>query len=417
MQKYRLCAAALFTAALLPAADVANPNVRVIEEIVAKVNNDIITRGELEKVRQQIEAEIRVQKRLDGAALEKEVRQAQADALRDQIDQLLLVEKGKELNINVDADLNRQLADIQVKDAHEPDPDKFHKWVEQQSGGMPFEDVKQQMKNRMLTQRVIGQEVGRNINVPQPEIQKYYDDHKTEFVREEMVFLSEILIAPTDKSPAGWAAAEKKAKDIATRARNGEKFPQLAKDYSGADTAKNEGELGSFKRGMLIKPIEDVVFKQNKGYVTDPIKTDNGYEILRVNERYAAGQAALEDVKDQIMERLYMPRMQPKLREYLTKLRQDAFLEIRGGYVDSGAAPGKDTSWKDPATLKPETTTKEEVASRKKKKKLLGVVPIGSGGGKAKKSDELEPPPLPSTSAPAAAPAPVSPTPGDGATK
>ena len=69
-----------------------------------------------------------------------------------------------------------------------------------------------------------------------------------------------------------------------------------------------------------------------------------------------------------------MPRMQPKVREFLTKLREDAFLEIRAGYVDSGAAPGKDTAWKDPAQLKPQTTTKEEVAARKHKKKLLSHV-------------------------------------------
>ena len=113
--------------------------------------------------------------------------------------------------------------------------------------------------------------MGRNITVPQAELQKYYDEHKTEFVREEMVFLREILIVPADKTPAAKAAAEKKAKDIVARARKGEKFPQLARDYSAAETAKNDGELGSFKRGMLRKEIEDVVFNQNKGYVTDPV--------------------------------------------------------------------------------------------------------------------------------------------------
>ena len=391
--KYWLGVSALVAGGLLPAADVGTTgNVRVVEEIVAKVNNDIITRGELDKTRAQLEAEIRAQKGLSGPELEKEVRQHQADALRDQIDQLLLVQKGKDLNINVDPDVTRRLADIQTIDAKEPDPDKFHEWIRQNSGGMSFEDVKQQMKNGLLTQRVIGQEVGRNINVPQADIQKYYDAHKKEFVREEMVFLREILIAPTDKTPAAKAAAEKKAKDLVARARKGEKFPQLARDYSAnPETAKNDGELGSFKRGMLRKEIEDVVFNQNKGYITEPVDTPNGFEILKVEERYAPGQASLEDVKNEIMEKLYAPRLQPALRAYLTKLREDAFLEIRGGYVDSGAAPSKDTSWKDPATLKPETTTKEEVASRKKKK-FLGVIPHMSSGNNP---NAIAPPPLP----------------------
>ena len=80
-----------------------------------------------------------------------------------------------------------------------------------------------------------------------------------------------------------------------------------------------------------------------------------------------------------ITERLAAPKMQPKLREYLTKLRDDAFLQIRDGYVDSGAAPGKDTSWQDVAQLKPETTTKEEVAARRRKK-FLGIIPHGRVG-------------------------------------
>jgi peptidyl-prolyl cis-trans isomerase SurA len=328
-------------------------------------------------MRAMIEAEVRAQKGLSGAELEKEVQARHADALRDKIDQLLLVQKGKDLNIKVDAEITRRIAEIQAQ-SKISDPDKFHEWVRQQSGGLPFEDVRQNMIDQALTQKVIGQEVGSKINVPQADIQKYYDAHKTEFVREEMVFLREILIASTDKSPAAMAAAEKKAKGIVERARKGEKFTQLARDYSAAETANNDGELGAFKKGELTKQIEDAVFTQNKGYVTDPIQTPNGWEILRVDERYAAGQASLDEVKNEVMDRLYSPRMKPALRAYLTQLRQDAFLEIRGGYVDSGAAPNKNTAWQDPATLKPETTTKEEVAARKKKK-MLGIIPHGSG--------------------------------------
>lgn len=383
LQQFRLPAAFVFAAAALLAADTvptvpANPNVRVIEEIVAKVNNDIITRGELERQRVQIEAEIRQQKGLSGDELAKEVKQKQADALRDKIDQLLLVQKGKDLNINVDPEVTRRLADIQVEQKIS-DPDKFHEWVSQASGGMPFEDVRQNMKDQLITQKVVSQEVGSKISVPQQEIQKYYDAHKAEFIRQEMVFLREILIKPTADSPAGWAAAKKRAEEVVQRARANEKFSQLVRDYSAAETAKNDGDLPPYKRGEMPKELEDAVFTKNKGYITDAMKVASGYLILKVEDRYAAGQASLDDVKNEIMDRLYSPQMQPKLRTYLTQLRQDAFLEIRGGYVDSGAAPNKDTSWKDPSVLKPQTTTKEEVAARKHKKKMMGVsVPFTS---------------------------------------
>ncbi len=142
-----------------------------------------------------------------------------------------------------------------------------------------------------------------------------------------------------------WPLAEKKAKDISARARKGsEKFGDLARSYSDAPTAQQDGQLGSFKRGDLRKEIEEIVFKANRGYVTEPIRTPDGFVILKVEDRYEAGQASFADVQNEIMEKLYAPKMQPEIRKYLTELRKDAFIEIRGGYVDSGAAPGKDTS-------------------------------------------------------------------------
>ena len=348
-------------------------DVRVVEEIVAKVNSDIITRGELEGTRRTIEAELRKQG-LTGAALEKALKDQANDALRDQIDQLLLVQHGKDLNINVDAEVTKRLAAIQV-DSKIADPDKFHDYIHEGTG-MSFEDFKQKLKEQMLTQRVIGQEVMSRMVPPHSEIEKYYEEHKKEFVRQEQVFLREILISTEGKTPDQVAQAEKRAKDLVARARKGEKFGELARQYSDAETKENFGELPPYKRGQLNKKLEDVVFKEKKGYVTDPVRLPNGFLILKIEERWEAGQAPLSDVENEIQEKISMPQMQPKVRELLTKLREDAFLEIRAGYTDSGAAPGKDTSWKDPAQLKPETTTKEEVAAQHHRKRLLWVVPI-----------------------------------------
>jgi peptidyl-prolyl cis-trans isomerase SurA len=122
--------------------------------------------------------------------------------------------------------------------------------------------------------------------------------------------------------------------------------------------------------------LENVVWTMKPGEVTKPIKTEHGFLILKVEEHTKAGQASLADVEDEIREKLYSPRMQPKIREYLTQLRKSAFLEIKPGFVDSGAAPGMDTRWKDPAQLKPETVTKAEVIEKTRHKRLLWLVPI-----------------------------------------
>jgi len=208
-------------------------------------------------------------------------------------------------------------------------------------------------------------------------LQKYYDEHKQEFLREEQVFLSQIVLSTEGKTPEQAAAAEKKAKDLVARGRKGEKFSDLARDNSDdAETGKNGGYIGAMKRGLMDKQIEAVVFKEKKGYVTDPIKMPVGFVILKIEERFEAGQASFDEVKGQIHETMIQPKMEPKVRELLTRLRESAFLEIKEGYIDSGAAPGKDTRWKDVAQLKPQTITKEEVAARQKRK-LLWVVPAG----------------------------------------
>jgi hypothetical protein len=172
------------------------------------------------------------------------------------------------------------------------------------------------------------------------------------------------------------------------RARKGEKFTDLARQNSDGPTAQNDGELGSFKKGQLRKEVEDIAFSHDKGYVSDPVRTPAGFEIYRIEERYAAGQAAFDEVENQINAILAEPRGAPKVREYLAKLRENAFMQIKPGYVDSGAVPGKDTAWKDPAQLRPQTTTKEAVAATQRRK-FLKVIPYG----KAVKDDSPAPPP------------------------
>ncbi len=393
----KFISALLALAASLPAAEI-----RVIEEIVAKVNGDIITRGEIDRGRKVLEAELKAQN-IPTARAKEILNEKEKSGLREQIDNLLLVQRAKELNINVDPEVTRRIAQIQME-SKLTDPDKFQQWVREQAG-VPFEDFKAQMRNQLLTQRVVGQEVGSKISIPKAEVKKYYDEHQGEFIRQEQVFLREILISTEGKTEADLAAAEKKARDVQARAKKGEKFHELARDNSDAASAKEFGDLGAWKKGQLDKQIEDVVFKERKGFITDVIKMPAGFLILRVDERHAEGQAAFEEVENEITERLYGPRMEPKLREHLTKLRENAFLEIRQGFVDSGAAPGKDTTWKDPAQLKPETTTKDEVRARKKKK-FLKIIPKPGfpGRGSKAESDVSAPPPAGN---PATAPAPA----------
>ena len=345
-------------------------DVRVVDQIVAKVNGDIVSQDEIQKVSREAQQEMR-QANVQGQEAEKLLEEKLKNALRDRIDELLLIQKGKELNINVDADVSRYMASLQ-RQSGITDSEKFHDYVRQQSG-TSFEDFQAESKNQALTRDVIGQEVGRKISVTDKEISAYYDTHKNDFIREEKVFLSEILIAAQNKDAAGMAAAKKKADTIAAQAKSGSRFGDLAVANSDSATAKERGALGGYKKGELSKDIETAVWTLPKGGITPPIQLAAGYDIFKVEDHPKAGLAPLVDVRSEIENLLYGPKMQPRVREYLTQLRTQAFLQIKPGFIDTGSAPGQDTKWQDPATLKPETVTKREVAEKTRRKKLLGI--------------------------------------------
>ena len=345
----------------------------VIEQIVAKVNGDIVTRSDLDLLRKQLAAELQ-QRGGTPVQIRDEMKEREKDLLREKIDSLLLIQRGKDLDVKVDNDVSKRLAEVQA-DAKIADPDKFQQWIKENTG-KSYEDFKQDLKNNILTQKVVGQEVGSKINVPHEQVVDYYEKHKASFIRKEQVFLREILIAVDSKDPAVIAAAGKKAKDVVARARKGERFSDLVRDNSDALTAKQGGDLPGYAKSDLSPELVAAVWEKAKGYVTDPLHVAAGLLILRVEDHFKEGQATLAEVEGEIKEQLYMPLFQPKIREYLTQLRQTAFLEIRDGYADTGAAAGKETRWQDPALLKPDTVSKEEVSTRKRKKKLLWVMPI-----------------------------------------
>lgn len=365
----RICALALFLAwTAAPVATAADP--LLVEQIVAKVNGDIITRTELDRELQQLEASIRAR----GATpeqLQKELEARQPDLLRDRIDALLLIQRGRELSINVDQEVSKYLGQMQAN-SKIADPEKFQAWLREQTK-MSYEDFRAEVRDGLLSQRVIGQEVSSKINIPRPDVEKYYAEHKDEFMRKERIFLREIFVSNEGRTPE---LAEKRANELLQRARRGERFAELARDNSDSVTAQEGGLLPPFERGVLDKRFEEQTWDKERGHITEVFKLDAGFIIFRVEQQHREGLAELEEVEGEIREKLFEPRIRPRIREFLTELRRDAFLEIREGWTDTGAAPGKDTSWTDPAMLRPETVTKEEVMSQIRRRRLLWMLPV-----------------------------------------
>jgi len=304
---------------------------RVLEEIVARVNDDIITKSDYDRSKQQLRQDLGQQ--YFGADLEREMAQREKNVLRDLIDQLLLIQKAKELGINVDTELVKTL-DRYREENHLKTLDDLEREVARQ--GVNYEDFKSNIRNSLYTQAVIRQEVGRRIQITQDEINKYYESHKKELERPEEVKFREILISTEGKNDTQVKEAAKKAADLVARAKKGEEFADLAKKYSDGPTAKDGGEQDYIQRNLLLKEIADVVFAMKRNQVSDPILTKFGYKIIKLEDKHDAGIPTVEKVSDQISNALYMQQLAPALRDYLGQLRQEAFLEIKPGYMDTG---------------------------------------------------------------------------------
>ena len=307
---------------------------QVIEEIVARVNNEIITLTDYERARVALRSETEQDcPGCPAAQIQTMLVEREKNLLRDLIDNSLLVQRAKDLGFNVEPEVVKRMDAIRLQNNLE-DMEALCRAVE--ATGISCEEWKANIRSSLLTQEVIRREVGRNINFSKEEIQKYYDEHKAEFVRPEQVYLLEMFVSTEGKPEAEIPKLEEKAKTLLDRVKNrGEDFAELAKRYSDGSTAQRGGELGVFERGQLSKELEDVAFAMNRGDVSEIIRTKTGFLILKCEQHYVAGQQPIDKVENEIMNKLYMDKMQPGLRVYLTKLREESYVVVKPGFEDA----------------------------------------------------------------------------------
>jgi peptidyl-prolyl cis-trans isomerase SurA len=306
----------------------------VVEDIVARVNDQVISTSDYDRAVQDLE-----QQAQQHQWTQQQLYEQKQNLLRDLIDQQLLISRGKELDITGETQLIKQLDEMR-KQYHLDSLDDLQKAAEAQ--GVSWEDFKANMRNHIIAQQVIRDEVGAHINISPSEIQAYYNAHKQDFDQAERVRLSEIIIPTANPDDAAQVAeAKTKADDVEAKLKSGADFADLAKSASGGITAASGGDLGDYKRGQLEKVFEDQAFDLKPGQYTEPIRSKQGYVILKVTEHTPGGIAPLKDVEPQIEDQIGMSKMNPALREYMTKLREDAYIEIKNGYEDSAASPNE----------------------------------------------------------------------------
>lgn len=356
----------------------------IVDEIIARVNSQIITRSDMEKAKQTNVEELKQRFPSDWQA---KWTKAQNDILRDLIDQQLLLARGDELGITGQTEVVKRLNQLrqQMNLASIDDLE-----AEAKKQGVSYEDFKEQIRIGAVTQQVIGQEVGGKIHISNEDIQEWYNKHQKELEGQEEVGLSEIMVATQpatqnvedkDKQgaapnkqlpedPAKVAEAQAKASQILEQLKKGAKFEDLAKKSSDGPTASQGGALGNFKRGELAKDLEDKTFSLKPGETTDVIRTRQGFIILKMTGHRPAGVPPVKDISDRIREAIYSEKLEPAARAFLTKLREQAYIDIKSGYADTGASPNQGNK---PVVVAANTENGNHAGKPPKKKKKFLV--------------------------------------------
>jgi len=308
--------------AVIGISPVAHAQRKVVERIVARVNDDIITLTEYNRELMRIRADI--SRQYQGEELEREFEKAKAGALEYIIQNKLLVQKAKEMGFGgkIDLEVSSYIEGFR-KENNIPDMRSLEQALTQ--AGITLSQWREQIKNEILTQALIGTFVQSKVMTTDVEILKYYNDHKKEFSKPAEVDVSEIIFYLEGNREADVQA---KADAAIQRLKSGEDFAELAKKVSEGPTAKQGGGIGNFKYGTMAADLQKAVFSLSAGQYTGILKSKFGFQILKVNTKKEADFIALEEVKKTIQSRIYYDKYRPLLDRFLKEVRDESFVEI-----------------------------------------------------------------------------------------
>ena len=308
---------------------------RTLDEIVVRVNNDVILRSEVEQQRTLRREELAAQ--FEGAELEAALVQAEPTALRDLIDRSLLLQKGQELGVRTDLEVIRTMEQMRQEFGFDALEDLEAAIVEQ---GTDIEFFKDTIRTQYVTQQVIQQEVYPKIVLTTEVLRTYYDEHQEEFDRPEGSQIQEIVFVIADMTPEEIGDARNRAEAARIRIEEGaEDFGVVAAEVSEAPSRSNRGDLGYFATGSLREDYEEVVSQLERGDVSDVQELGGELVILQLLDRHVGGILSFELARQELESLLFSQQLDGKVREYLTELRATGFVSLGDGYTDAGAAP------------------------------------------------------------------------------
>jgi peptidyl-prolyl cis-trans isomerase SurA len=337
----RPAALALAAGVLLAAA----PRAEIIEQILVKVNGEIITKTDLEQ-RQTLVLRQRSDQidpaRLSDAELRKQLAEITPELIVEAVDELLLLQRAKELGYTMsDEQFQSVLENIKKENKIETD-EQFQAALKQE--GMTMSDLRKALERQVLMSRVQQVEVANRVDVTEDEEKQYYQAHQGEFSATPSVMLREILVAVKSDGKSLNVGLDEdalaRAEALRKRLLAGENFEKLAAQVSDAPSKTNGGLIGPLKREELTKELQDMLAAMKVGGVSPVFRVPAGYEILKLESSIDSTQLSFEQARGRIGDRLYDEKRRVELEKYLQKLRSQAIIEWKNEEIHKAYQQG-----------------------------------------------------------------------------
>jgi len=325
----------LFAAAMLLAAVFVAPmRADVIEQVLVKVNGDIITKTELEQrqvavLRQRMQGQIDPEALKNDETLKKMLVDVTPQVIVNAIDELLLFQRGRELGYRLSDDQFKAVVANIRKENKLEDEAKFQQALAQE--GMSMDDLRRQLERQMVIEQVQRQEVGSKLTITEEEARQYYARHPEDFTDPAAVTLREIFVeVPSTEGNVNAARdqeGQKKIADARARVLKGDDFAKVAAEMSDSPSKANGGIIGPFAHSDMSPQLQQMVDKMKPGEITQAIRTPRGYQIFKLESVKVQALQPFESVRDLISEKVAGARTQIEMRKFLSRLRTQAIIE------------------------------------------------------------------------------------------
>jgi len=313
--------------AIVPPPAASGGKVEIIEQILVKVNGEIITKTELED--RQVAALRQRAQQMSDEELKKAIAAITPEILVDAVDELLLLQRGKELGYKVtDEQFKRVLDNIRKENKLESD-EQFSAALKQE--GITIEQLRKNLEKQMVINQVQQVEVAGKVGISDSEAQAYYAEHKDEFTTAASLTLRELLVAvKSDGKSVNVAAddaAKAKAESLRARARAGESFAALVAEASDAPSKANGGLVGPLSAEELDPGVRKIIEGLKPGDVSEVFRTGGGYALLQLDASTPPVVKSFESARDDIAQKVYESKRSAEFGRYLVRLRSQAIIE------------------------------------------------------------------------------------------